>query len=107
MHEFYSLNPKLVLRYQPFMKLRMEKLQEDTHFDGWVFGQYIAASIGANFSKKTKYPKQPYYTMQIEDDTEEEVYVLDNNHLLIIFLKLSRLQYLKRIHFISLCQEKH
>lgn len=78
MHEFYSLNPKLVLRYQPFMKLRKEKLQEDTHFDGWVFGQYIAASIGANFSKKTKYPLQPYYMMQTEDDTEEEAYVLDD-----------------------------
>lgn len=77
MQEFYSLNPKLIMRYQPFMAKRIEKMREDTHFDGWVFGQYIASSIGANFSKKAKYPSQPYYTMDMSDtDDDSEAYVL-------------------------------
>ena len=73
MQEFYTLNPKLIMRYQPFMSKRLEKRQEDSHFDGWVFGQYIAASIGANFSKRTKYPKEPYFMMRTEDDAEAHV----------------------------------
>lgn len=71
MHEFYAMNPKMIMRYQPFMSKRLEKMQEDTHFDGWVFGQYIAASIGASFSKRSKYPKKPYYMMQTEDEGTE------------------------------------
>ena len=71
MSEFYSLNPALIVRYQPFLAKRREKLAEDTHFDGWVFGQYVAASISANFSKH-KYPKKPYFEMTIEDPGQEE-----------------------------------
>ena len=78
MMEFYSLNPKLIMRYQPFMAKRVEKTREDTHFDGWVYGQYIASSIGASFSKKAKYPSQPYYTMEMEDEDDAEVYVLSD-----------------------------
>ena len=75
MAEFYSLNPKLVMRYQPFMSKQLEKRQEDFHLGGWVFGQYFASAIGANFSKRAKYPKEPYYMMKMYDD-EDEVHVL-------------------------------
>lgn len=75
MCEFYRLNPKLIMRYQPFMSKRIEKTREDSHFDGWVFGQYIAASISANFNKRAKYPKKPYFMMQMEEE-ETEVHVL-------------------------------
>lgn len=71
MEEFYSLNPKLILRYQPFLAKRREKLAEDTHFDGWVFGQYFASAIGANFSKRHKYPNHPYFSMNMGGVNEE------------------------------------
>ena len=76
MSEFYAMNPKLILRYQPFMQKRLEKIQEDAHFGGWVYGQYVAASIGANFSKRAKYPKKPYFVMESEEADEEEAYVM-------------------------------
>ena len=53
-----------------------EKQAEDAHFDGWVHGQYVGAAIGANFSKRAKYPHEPFYQMVIEDDSEEERYVM-------------------------------
>ena len=76
MSEFYAMNPKLILRYQPFMQKRLEKIREDTHFGGWVYGQYVAASIGANFSKRAKYPEKPYFVMELEEADEEEAYVM-------------------------------
>lgn len=78
MMEFYSLNPKLIMRYQPFMAKRMDKMREDTHFGGWVFGQYIGSSIGASFSKKAKYPTKPFYTMDMDNEDDSEVYVLSD-----------------------------
>lgn len=74
--EFYGLNPKLILRYQPYLAKIREKQAEDAHFDGWVHGQYVGAAIGANFSKRAKYPHEPFYQMVIEDDSEEERYVM-------------------------------
>ncbi len=71
MEEFYSLNPKLIMRYQPFLAKRREKLAEDAHFDGWVFGQYFASAISANFSKRHKYPNHPFYSMNMEGVEEE------------------------------------
>ena len=70
MAEFYSLNPKLIMRYQPFLAKRREKLAEDIHFDGWVSGQYISAAISANFSKH-KYPRKPFYEMDLGIDEQE------------------------------------
>lgn len=67
MSEFYHLNPKLIMRYQPFLAKQRERLAEDSHYDGWVFGQYVSASIGASFSRH-KYPKKPLYEMSIEPD---------------------------------------
>lgn len=78
MIEFYSLNPKLIMRYQPFMSKRMEKLREDTHFNGWVYGQYFGHSIGSSISRSAKYPSKPFYTMDMEEEEDAEVYVLSD-----------------------------
>lgn len=57
------------------MQKRMEKRQENSHFNGWVYGQYVGAAIGAGFSKNSKYPSQPFYMMRDEFD-DEEAYVM-------------------------------
>lgn len=71
MYDFYGLNPKLLMRYQPFLAKRREKLAEDTHFDGWVFGQYFSSAISANFSKH-KYPRKPFYEMELDIEEQEQ-----------------------------------
>ena len=71
MNEFYQMNPKLLMRYQPFLGKRLEQMAENSHYNGWVYGQYMAASIAANFSKR-KYPKQPYYMMDLGVGNDEE-----------------------------------
>ena len=70
------MNPKLILRYQPYLAKLREKQAEDVHFDGWIHGQYVGAAIGANFSKRAKYPREPFYQMAIEGESEEDGYVM-------------------------------
>lgn len=72
---FYKLNPKKLERYLPFLEEERNEFVGDIHLTGWVYGQYIASSIGANLSKRAKYPAQPYYINDHSTD-DEETYVM-------------------------------
>ena len=43
---------------------------EDIHVSGWVYGQYVASSIASNFSKRHKYPKEPYFLAHQHNEEE-------------------------------------
>ena len=74
---FYKLNPKKLERYLPYLKEESNGFIGDIHLAGWIYGQYIASSIGSNFSKRSKYPSQPYYINDHHEDADdEEVYVM-------------------------------
>lgn len=74
MDMFYRLNPKKLQRYQPYLSEMYEHGIENAHMNGWVYGQYFASSISANFSKSHKYPEKPYFIAHQHDD--EEAYVM-------------------------------
>ena len=57
--EFRKLNPTIMTRYQRFFAEQEKQRIKDRSTEGWLYGSYNARAIGACFSKKMKYPKEP------------------------------------------------
>ena len=72
MAEFYSLNPKKMERYLPFMSERLRQSKRDISEIGWTNGRYVAQAIGASMSKSGRYPNEPidFYGVQMIEDEE-------------------------------------
>ena len=71
--EFYRLNPARLERYIPYFIEQEAQSVSNNHLGGWIYGQYVAASVGSCLSKKVKYPKEPYYmnTHFVEEETQK------------------------------------
>lgn len=72
MDEFYRLNPKKIIRYQPYMMARYKAEKDQESEVGWVNGQYVARAINVTMSKNGKYPTEPI-TFYQEYVSEEEM----------------------------------
>ena len=59
MEQFYRLNPKLFMRYQPFMTEWAKNYHYSRTEMGWITGRYVSHAVGANFSKSHRYPSMP------------------------------------------------
>ena len=71
MDEFYRLNPKKMMRYQPFMQERMRQKHDDESRLGWMHGVYVSRAIGASMSKRAKYPQTPIDFYERPEPEEE------------------------------------
>lgn len=71
---FYRLNPKKMLRYQPYMNEWIKVKHSDESTLGWINGIYVRDAIGSNFSKHYKYPGEPIaiFTDMIEHSEDEQ-----------------------------------
>lgn len=79
MKDFYALNPKLVMRYQPYM-MAWKKNQQDVMSDeGWTNGLYVGRAISASFPKGKNYPPEPLklYSSNDPEDTEARKPITD------------------------------
>ena len=76
---FYRLNPKLMMRYQPFLTEWVKEKHVTESSVGWQNGVYIRDAIASNFSKSNHYPEKPiaFYSDTVHynyGDDEEEQY---------------------------------
>ncbi len=55
--EFYSLNPKLLIRYMSFYEERVKRKRENLDLSAWANGLYVARAV-AQLGKKP-YPDSP------------------------------------------------
>lgn len=79
MKDFYALNPKLVMRYQPYM-MAWKKNQQDVMSDeGWTNGLYVGRAISASFPKGKNYPSEPLklYSSNDPEDIEARKPITD------------------------------
>lgn len=72
MQEFYQLNPKLLLRYLPYMKAQRRNRQDEMSDIGWTNGLYVSRAIGSALSKRAKYPESPLQLYQTNDPEEKK-----------------------------------
>ena len=79
MREFYGLNPKLLMRYQPYLTEWIKSNSDERSETGWINGIYIQRAIGASFSKHGKYPEdyiRLYSPEETATDEDGETYVV-------------------------------
>lgn len=82
---FYRLNPKKLKRWQPFFNEAMVQSERDLSKAGWVHGYYVTSAIGACFSKKNKYPEEPYFREPVRVDPGEEVHEFNDADRFLVF----------------------
>lgn len=73
--EFLQSTPAYIhMRIDAFYKL--EKIRVETmEYQSWLTGYYVMHAIGANFSKKCKYPKNP---LEQEDIVKEDIQITED-----------------------------
>lgn len=72
--EFYSMNPKLMMRYMEFYKTRAKRKRDEMDNASWLTGLYMTRALGTMF--KHKYPEQPFTFESNElDENGEKVTV--------------------------------
>lgn len=69
---FYKLNPKKLKRWQAYFNEALIASENDLSKAGWVHGYYVRAAIGSSFSKKFKYPEDPYFQKPRTEPSEDE-----------------------------------
>lgn len=69
---FYKLNPKLMVRYQPYMNEWVKERLTHDSVAGWLAGSYVRDAIGSNFSKSHRYPDKPISFYDEPDGDEQE-----------------------------------
>ena len=74
MELFYRLNPKKMMRYQPFLneQIKQRELRADTQ--AWRSGNYVQAAIGSVLPRGKRYPNQPFLMNKYDIDEDGEVY---------------------------------
>lgn len=74
MELFYRLNPKKMMRYQPFMNelIKQRELRADNQ--AWRSGSYVQAAIGSVLPRGKRYPDRPYLMNKYDIDEDGEVY---------------------------------
>ena len=55
--EFYSMNPKLMMRYMAFYKERAKRKRDEMDNTCWLTGLYMTRALGTMF--KHQYPEHP------------------------------------------------
>lgn len=72
---FFKLNPKTLRRWQPYLNEALSYNERELSKTGWVHGKYVSMAIGASFSKKVKYPSEPYgYREDTTPDEEKHIF---------------------------------
>ena len=57
---FYSLTPKMLLRYMPYYIERTKYEKRMLDESAWIGNRYTALAIATCFSKSAKYPEKPF-----------------------------------------------
>lgn len=76
---FYKLNPKKMLRYQPYLSEWLKQSKHEENETGWVNGIYVAKAVSAAvFPKQAKYPEEVInlFGSSQSGSSDEEAYVL-------------------------------
>ena len=75
---FYKLNPKKMLRYQPYLSEWLKQSKHEENETGWVNGIYVTKAVAAVLAKQAKYPEEviDLFGSGQSRSSEEEAYVL-------------------------------
>jgi len=65
--EFWHGNPRLAKSYSEAWKARTQS----AYHAEWRQGLYVAQAIGACFSKEGKYPEEPMFTVESDEEVAE------------------------------------
>lgn len=82
---FYRLNPKLLRRWQPYFNEALIQAEKSLDRAGWMHGYYVTAAIGACFSKKNKYPEEPYFKEPVRVDPDEKKHEFNDADRFLVF----------------------
>lgn len=75
---FYKLNPKKMLRYQPYLSEWLKQSKHEESETGWVNGIYVTKAVAAVLAKQAKYPEEviDLFGNSQSRSGDEEAYVL-------------------------------
>lgn len=75
---FYTLNPKKMLRYQPYLSEWLKQSKHEESETGWVNGIYVTKAVAAVLAKQAKYPEEviDLFGSSQSRSSDEEAYVL-------------------------------
>lgn len=83
---FWTLNPKTIKPFRLSYEHVIRDRAKEMDYQCWLTGRYVAEAISSCFSKKHKYPSEPYTTEHEEvkplSDAERfEAYAISYNHM--------------------------